>query len=129
MKRRRLRIAWSVAWGIVAVLLCVFWVRSYKTWDRFFWQVKNYSGVQLNSDLGHAVLVVGPRIPSSQAYCLKVSHLPIMSDGNTFSDDVFGFRFDRTIHGLRIDVPSWFMFLIGLVTATAPWTGQLRWRF
>lgn len=26
---RRLRIAWSVMWGVVAVLLCVLWVRSY----------------------------------------------------------------------------------------------------
>ncbi len=28
MKHRKLRIAWSVAWGIVAVLLVVLWVRS-----------------------------------------------------------------------------------------------------
>ena len=29
MRFRKLRIAWSVAWGVVAVLLCVLWVRSY----------------------------------------------------------------------------------------------------
>jgi hypothetical protein len=29
MRYRKLRIAWSVAWGVVAVLLCVLWVRSY----------------------------------------------------------------------------------------------------
>jgi len=29
MKYRKLRIAWSVTWGMVAVLLCVLWVRSY----------------------------------------------------------------------------------------------------
>ena len=29
MRFRKLRIAWSVLWGIVAVLLCVLWVRSY----------------------------------------------------------------------------------------------------
>jgi hypothetical protein len=29
MEYRNLRIAWSVAWGIFAVLLCVLWVRSY----------------------------------------------------------------------------------------------------
>lgn len=29
MKHRKLRIAWSVAWGIVAVLLVAFWVRSF----------------------------------------------------------------------------------------------------
>jgi hypothetical protein len=45
MKLRNLRIAWSVAWGVVAVLLCVLWVRSYwradyvngrASMDRFF---------------------------------------------------------------------------------------------
>jgi hypothetical protein len=29
MKHRKLRIAWSVAWGIVVVLLIALWVRSY----------------------------------------------------------------------------------------------------
>ena len=29
MKHRKLRIAWSVAWGVVAVLLVSLWVRSY----------------------------------------------------------------------------------------------------
>ncbi len=31
MKNRKLRITWSVAWGIAAVLLIAFWVRSYQT--------------------------------------------------------------------------------------------------
>jgi hypothetical protein len=34
MRYRKLRIAWSVTWGIVAVLLCVLWVRSYLVYDR-----------------------------------------------------------------------------------------------
>jgi hypothetical protein len=29
MRFRKLRITWSLAWGIVAVLLCCLWVRSY----------------------------------------------------------------------------------------------------
>ena len=33
MKYRKPRIAWSVAWGVVAVLLCVLWVRSYSYCD------------------------------------------------------------------------------------------------
>jgi len=28
MKYRKLRIVWSVAWGVVAILLCVLWARS-----------------------------------------------------------------------------------------------------
>jgi hypothetical protein len=29
MRYRKLRLAWSVLWGVVALLLCVLWVRSY----------------------------------------------------------------------------------------------------
>ena len=35
MRYRKLRIAWSVGWGLLAVLLCVLWVRSYWWWDNF----------------------------------------------------------------------------------------------
>lgn len=41
MKCRKLRIAWSVAWGAVAVLLCVLWVRSY--WRLDVWVRNNKS--------------------------------------------------------------------------------------
>jgi len=34
MAYRKLRITWSVAWGMVAVLLCVLWVRSYWWMDQ-----------------------------------------------------------------------------------------------
>jgi hypothetical protein len=34
MKYRKLRIAWSVAWGAVAVMLCMLWILSH-WWDVF----------------------------------------------------------------------------------------------
>jgi hypothetical protein len=33
MKHRKLRIAWSVFWGIAAALLVALWVRSYSYFD------------------------------------------------------------------------------------------------
>ena len=30
MRYRKLRIAWTVAWAVVAALLCVLWIRSYR---------------------------------------------------------------------------------------------------
>src|SRR4051812_15297253 len=35
MRYRKLRIAWSVGWGLAAVLLIVLWVRSYWCRDTF----------------------------------------------------------------------------------------------
>ena len=33
MRFRKLRIAWSVVWGLACVLLIALWVRSYWYWD------------------------------------------------------------------------------------------------
>jgi len=35
---RKLRIAWSMAWGILAVLFCVLWVRSYSNQEGFLYR-------------------------------------------------------------------------------------------
>src|SRR3954451_7738148 len=39
MKFRKLRIAWSVFWGVAAVLLIALWVRSY-WWSDVLWMVR-----------------------------------------------------------------------------------------
>src|ERR1700759_2273009 len=36
MKYRKLRIAWSVAWGVAAVLFVALWVRSFWRWDEWW---------------------------------------------------------------------------------------------
>jgi hypothetical protein len=42
MKYRKLRIAWSVGWGVLCLLLVALWVRSY-------WWRDTYSGPSHNS--------------------------------------------------------------------------------
>ena len=52
MKYRKLRIAWSVTWGVMAVLLCVLWIRSYWWYERIVFGLGNNNGF-------HASHVVG----------------------------------------------------------------------
>jgi hypothetical protein len=52
MKFRKLRIAWSVAWGVVAVLLGVLWVRSYWWKDNVLGRLSDHSAVYLESSRG-----------------------------------------------------------------------------
>jgi hypothetical protein len=52
MKYRKLRIAWSVAWGIVCVLFIGLWVRSYKTADLFTLPITTNKLFGLTSDKG-----------------------------------------------------------------------------
>ena len=52
MKYRKLRIAWSVAWGMVAVLLCALWLRSYFVADAAQWSATKWTGFQFTSQRG-----------------------------------------------------------------------------
>jgi hypothetical protein len=52
MKHRKLRIAWSVAWGALAVLLVGLWVRSYYYLDTFSEPLSITCGVDLHSIKG-----------------------------------------------------------------------------
>ena len=65
MKYCKLRIVWSVAWGVVAVLQIVLWVRSYK-WVEVISQP--VSGNQsLNIGFVPGLLAVGVASPPTQA--------------------------------------------------------------
>src|SRR6478672_1402269 len=52
MKHRKLRIAWSVAWGTAAVVLVALWVRDYRSsrhaWARFAAERKRESRLQVH---------------------------------------------------------------------------------
>ena len=114
---------------MVALVLYVLWVRSYTTWDRCYWPGSNL-GVQLNSDAGHIVLVVGPHVPSSNIVSFFVASRPTLVTGKTFyKDNVLGFYFERRPSGFRLDLPSWFLVLLGICIAAVPWLRYVPRRF
>ena len=49
MKYRKLRIAWSVVWGVVAVLLLVLWVRSHYLVDQVHLPIGESTAIALDS--------------------------------------------------------------------------------
>jgi len=65
---RSLRIAWSAGWGVVAVLVCVLWVRSYWSYDQLTGPVSRTRAVGAVSGVG--LLIIGT---SSDAF--TYSHL------------------------------------------------------
>jgi hypothetical protein len=53
MRFRKLRIAWSVVWGVVCLVLIVLWARSYRmSYDLYSWWPTTALEVQLNLDSG-----------------------------------------------------------------------------
>jgi hypothetical protein len=77
-------------------------------------------GVQINSDSGHVVLVVGPMEPTVKSFI--TGHLPSHGSTDAFYDgDILGFYFKRTPNGRRLDIPYWFIVLLNAAIAAAPW--------
>ncbi len=65
MKYRKLRIAWSVAWGIACVLLIVLWVRSYTWNDLIMYRLTAQKSIQFQSIRGRLRFGVSARTPGS----------------------------------------------------------------
>jgi hypothetical protein len=133
MAYRKLRIAWSVGWGSLAVLLLVLWVRSY-------WQAD-----ELGGDVGHGFTSIGIRAGKLVFLRLRFqTGLPIgihtfprlVYDPTTvsYSDRIveeqthhpFGFWWEAAPDSLEIALPLWFSTLLFTCLSVAPW---IRWRF
>ena len=131
MKYRNLRIAWSVAWGIVAVLLVALWVRSYWIWDRCYWPGLPLTqlGTQFSSDSGHTMTVVSPRVAASSGSLITISRPGPASTAHQilYSTETLGFYFLRTPTLFRFDLPYWSLVTASLALGLAPWL--IRWRF
>ena len=115
MRFRKLRIAWSVFWGLAAVLLVVLWVRSRNHFDDTGWAMSAQGKLYLSP---------------------KVDLFPIDEKGaNVESYQHFGGKVTTTqvwnaklipLAGTGPVIPYWSLVLVTPLLAVAPW---LRWRF
>ena len=122
MRFRKLRIAWSVFWGLAAVLLIVLWVRSY--WCADLLIVSQMQGVVSTHG---AVRVCGFNLDSPTPQWMI--SFPETLEGATSADySIFGFSYSQSPSSLleRIRVPYWFFVFLSVVAGTTPW---LRFRF
>ena len=115
------RIAFTAFCGLVAVLLCVMWVRSYSCSDVF-----NGPGTfSINTATG-VIHVERLRPIFTSRWSIYTFDLSWRQDG--FSDRPYASRiwdgFDIDDYGVRF--PIWFAALVTSLVATIPW---IRWRF
>ena len=92
MKYRKLRIVWSVGWGLVAVLLCLLWVRSYSSLDGFAGQI-NGSELSALNEKGQ----------------LRIAWVVDLSDRTYPSDPRWHRSYDRTLwqnNHIKVFVPK-----------------------
>ena len=126
MRFGKLRIAWSFAWGIAALLLIVLWVRSHQTTDSLEGFTPRGPVIlqyfKCESLEGQVTFVAQPSLRSiTSATLWRRLSLPAARQAN---DDFgpLGFYYD----GVSLSLPHWFVVLIAAALAATTW---LRWRF
>jgi hypothetical protein len=130
MRYRKLRIAWSVAWGIACVLLIVLWVRGHYYADDvifghpksgMFDLISSEGGMWLywNGDPPESTVKFGTSDPSVGVELPETSEL--------------GFAFDKDFSNSSpywcIAAPNWLLALTCAALVVAPWMRQIFWRF
>ena len=141
IRYRKLQIAWSVAWGILAVMICAMWVRSFQTWDSPHGPVLRRWELQLNSVRGY--LLVG--VKHNRANATPDWRSRTFQADRFTNDEISGssmvWRFTRSfgIAGFgavesnqdwQVYVPYWFLSLIPVACSFVPirWFARYRLR-
>jgi hypothetical protein len=125
MKFRKLRIAWSVVWGLLAVLLIALWVRSYSWSDDLIIRLSGPSKCIVHSMKGtvsgYCVSYPGP----DENWTIRsesVAEMTAALPPNLSFDGMRQFQLFNSSYS----IPHWLpVMLLAMVTA-GPW---LYWRF
>jgi hypothetical protein len=120
MRYRKLRIAWSVVWGLAAVLMIALWVRSYRGYDVVYRQTKTTRTV-----LSSAAGIIGLSKRNLEAIpewgWSKIELMP-----GTIPR---AWGFSSGNNGTSLRFPHRLPIAVFSVLAAAPWIRELRWRF
>jgi hypothetical protein len=123
MKDRKLRIAWSVACGVLCLLLIVLWVRRYVA-DSYK-VVRNPSPAQsgyMVSSIRGKLTISTLKLLSFPGGGVGVHYVPPSQMANTVR--FLGFEWNRS--AFAVSVPYWSPVVLCAALAVSPW---LRWRF
>ena len=114
MKYRKLRIAWSVAWGLLAVLLCVLWVRSYWWADFICFDRSGDFEPVVRSEVG-TISIFPPGVTS---WTLRHVEFYFPNAGLEIKAVLLGrFELDST----ELTFPHWFAVAVSGLMVVAPW--------
>ena len=119
---RGLRIAWSVWWGILCVLLIVLWVRSRSKYELMEGPISKEQTACVSSIPGRLDLTVykNPKRPSRK-WTLASYDMDQQTAAGLPEYRDLGFAVHSARNGWGFHVPYWFLIVIGAAVAGAPW--------
>jgi hypothetical protein len=119
---RRLRIAVSVFFAVLTVLLCVLWVRSYWYMDRLHGPISQTRAIECLSVNGHMLFAITKLVIPVQRLNWSLESID-SRDGAAQSesqDTIMGFVYGE-IDYWTIWGPHWFLTMIAATLAAALW--------
>lgn len=122
MKYRKLRIAWSAAWSVVAVLIILLWVRSYRTTDIIIrHRIHIESGIGFFS-IQFPDYSLPPRWQNinSDDYHTQPGHTYATGFPGRTQSKVWG-HFAASHYHRGLCVPFWFLILASATVGYAAW--------
>jgi hypothetical protein len=122
MKYSKLRIAWSVFWSTLVILLIVWWVRSYRVYDTIDSVWPGARGMELGSHFGQFNFEISDPSPELGSHYWIIIHQEL--DGDEAESLNLPGWFGKI--GLRVGggmyyFSFWFPFIGLMVTAAALW--------
>ena len=127
MRFRKLRIAWSIAWGIACLLLIALWVRSYWHWDEVGGPFPVVKGLMLNSRRGQLHTYLYYPSPISPIPHWYHKDRDPNEDWNTAewmritAGSKTGFSYQRFQESRSLSTPDWLPVLLTATLAVLPW--------
>jgi len=118
MKYRKLRIAWSVAWGIVCLLMITLWVRSHAKYSRIAYPVTRNLTLAAVSLRGKVVIATSDRL-NTRNLQVEVGPSELVNSDSYGAMFLLAVRRRPNSSGLRIRY--WAMVAVTLVCVAAPW--------
>lgn len=129
---RKLRIVWSVVWGVVTALLCVLWVRTFTYIDTLYGFSLCGRAIEINSSVG-TFSIFAPQGPRPAPNLTHIVAPQMVGNGTVYPDLMeprwalaFGFRWKYIPTTAVIVIPLWFPVSLFAILAVVPW---IRWRF
>ena len=124
---RKLQIAWSLAWGVAAVLLCVLWVRSYWRVDGFMATFAPRFSIGIGVNPGaFGMAFYGESFPDAWTFGESTPTETwlasvVMPSGKPYPSRVWGVFDFHASDGVSFTAPFWFLIAVAAAVSAAPW--------
>jgi hypothetical protein len=122
MRFRKLRIAWTAFWGVLAILLTLWWSRSYRVYDTIMVALPSSKGMELGSHFGQFNFEISERSRELGSGYWTIIHQEL-DGGEEEGLNLPGWfgKLGPRVGGGMYYFSFWFPFIGLIATAAASW--------